>query len=187
MVSTILIPVFGVVLLGVLSILFTYVRTGAPPVPSERREIGEVITLLRRAGLPASPKIYELGSGWGALALALAGAFPEARVVGIELSPLPWLIARWRARGVTNLEIRWADFHRVDLEDADAVAAYLMITPMVPLAQTLDRRLQPGTPVVTVTFWFRDRRPSATLRGSSGRGGVALYRWPARGSVAGSR
>ena len=167
----------GAVLLAGASLLYFYLRTGAPPVPSRADEAADVVALLREVGMAEGAKIYELGCGWGSLALRLAHAFPAAQIVGLELSPLPALFARWRARGIANLTVRRADFHHAELGDADALTCYLMIKPMPRLAATLDRMLRPGTPVVALTFWFRDRTPAATRRGPGVRGDVALYRW----------
>jgi precorrin-6B methylase 2 len=174
------VAVVGVVVLACLSILLYYARTGAPPVSATNVEVGDVVALLRAAELPRRAVIYELGCGWGTLAVALARAFPMASVIAVELSPLPWLVAAWRARRLNNLEVRRTDFHAVTLSDADAVTCYLMMAPMVELADTLDRELGPGTAVVALTFWFRDRLPAKTRRGPGLRGDVALYHWPAR-------
>ncbi len=179
------VQLLGLVLLGlaglaVASVLLGYLRSGAPPVPSTRAERADVVAMLREASLPDAARIYELGCGWGGLARALARAFPAARVVGIERSPVPWLVAWLRARTLPNLEVRFQNFLLTPLDDADALACYLMIRPMLPLAAKLDRELQAGTPVVALTFWFRDRLPEAR-RGTPGlRGDVARYRWPAR-------
>jgi hypothetical protein len=50
---------------------------------------------------------------------------------------------------------------------------------MPKLATRLDRMLKPGTPVVSLTFWFRDREVAAVRQGSGLRGAAALYFWPA--------
>ena len=146
-------------------------RTGVPPVPLRSRERQAVIALLGQAGLGPKAVIYELGCGWGGLALALARAFPEASVVGIELSPLPWLVARLRARGEPRVRIERGDFFAADLAKADAAVCFLMMKPMEPLAAKLDRELAPETPVVAVAFWFRGRAPERK------DGSVAIYRW----------
>jgi len=170
----------AVTALGALVTIGFQLRTGVAPVPAGRAERADVVALMRRAGLAGAPRIYELGSGWGDLALSLARAFPEAQVVGVELSPLPWAVARLRARGQPNLEIRRGDLFALDLRDADAVTCHLMMRPMGRLAEKLDRQLRPGTPVAALSFWFRGRAPAATLQSSLGlRGAVALYRWPA--------
>lgn len=171
-VASLLLVVAAVATAG--SILYYYFKTKVPPVAARRREIEGVVELLRGAGLPPQPVIYELGAGWGGLALALGRAFPDAAVRAIEISPLPWLVARLRARSCRNVIVERGDYCARSLADADAAAAFLMIGPMPRLAAKLDAELRPGTPVVAVAFWFRDRRPVATRRAA-----VALYRWPA--------
>lgn len=174
--TAVLLPVLAVVLL----ILGFYLYTGAPPVPAKSREKRDVIALLTTADFGQRQHLYELGCGWGGLAIAIARAFPQAQVTGVELSPVPFVVSWIRALWVSNLQVRWSDFRRLDLSDADAVTAYLMIAPMKPLLQQLDRQLRPDTPVVTLTFWFRDRTAAETRKGPGLRGDVALYYWPAK-------
>lgn len=168
-----------VVLILAGSILLWQFITGVPPMPSRAVEAADVVALLRQATLPPEPIIYELGSGWGSLVIALAKAFPQAQIRGIELSPLPYWVARWRTRRLSNVSLRRANFFTCDLSDASAVTCYLMIKPMPRVAALLDHSLKPRTPVVTLTFSFRDRQAFSMQRGDGLRGGVALYFWPA--------
>jgi predicted RNA methylase len=132
---------------------------------------------LHEAGLPDQAVICDLGAGWGSLLVALAQAFPRARIVGIEWSPLPCWIARLRTRGLPNVRVLRGNFYDHDVRDAQAVTSYLMRKPMPRLARFLDGALANDTPVVALAFWFRDRQPSAVRQGRLG--GAALYRWPA--------
>lgn len=163
-----------------LSLLLFQILTGVPPMSSGSAETADVVALLKQAKLPPRAIVYELGSGWGALVIALARAFPDAEIRGIEASPLPYWVARWRTRRLPNVSLRRGDFHRCDLSDAHAVTCYLMMAPMPKLAALLDRMLRPGTPVVALTFWFRERQVEAVRQGPGLRGAAALYRWPAR-------
>jgi hypothetical protein len=164
------------------SLLVFQAITGVPPMSSNSSEVADVISLLQEAGLPDQAIVYELGCGWGSLVIALARAFPDARIRGIEMSPLPYWIARFRTRKMPNVFLQWGDFYAFDLRDAQAVTAYLMIKPMPMLADFLDRTLKSGTPVVSLTFWFRQRQVAATRDGPGLRGAAALYYWPARSS-----
>lgn len=162
-----------------LSVLVYYFVTGVVPMSSTRAEAAEVVALLKEAGVPAKAVVYELGCGWGMLVTALAHAFPEAQIRGIEISPLPYWVARWRTRYLSNVRLQRGSFFDCDLRDADAVACYLMLKPMPKLAALLDTMLSPGTPVVSLAFGFRGRR-AAAVRKISGLPGVAtLYVWPA--------
>ncbi len=148
-------------------------RLGVPPVPARRIEVDAALSLLEAESLPAGARIVELGAGWGGLAVRLARALPQAQVVGYELSPLPYAVARLRARRLGNCEIQRTDFFRASVEHADAVTAFLMMHPMERLKPKLDQELAPGTPVVAIGFQFRGRTPVVTRCS----GDVALYRW----------
>ena len=161
------------------SILVFQGLTGVPPMSSNAAEAADVVALLRRAGLPPRAVIYELGSGWGSLAIALAQAFPDTQVRGIEISPLPHWVSRLRTRGLANLTLTRGDFYTHDLSDADAVTCYLMMKPMPKVAGFLDRTLRFGTPVVSLSFWFRDREVTASLKSAGLLSATALYYWPA--------
>lgn len=169
-----------IVLVLCLSLLAFQVVTGVPPQSSSAAEAPEVVALLKQAGLSGAAVVYELGCGWGSLVIALARAFPEAQIRGIEISPLPYWVARFRTRHLQNVHLRRGNFYDNDLTDAHAVTCYLMIKPMPKLAAFLDGQLRPGTPVVSLSFWFRDRQPTAIRDGAGLLGAAALYSWPAR-------
>lgn len=161
-----------------LTLLVSSVITGTPSLSSGASAAGDVISLLREADVPEDALIYELGSGWGALAVALARAFPHARVRGIEISPFPYLVSRLRALRYPNIQIEWGNFGRCDLSGADAITCYLMPGKMPHVARLLDASVRAGTLVVALEFWFRGRQVAAARRKPIW-GAVAIYVWPA--------
>lgn len=162
------------------SLLLFQAMTGVPSVSATGSEAADVVDLLREAGIPEHATIYELGCGWGKLVAALAEAFPQARIVGIEISPFPYWVAQWRTRNFPNVCVRRGNLFDCDLRDADAVSCYLMAKPTQRLAALLDEKLKDATPVVALSFWFRGRQVSAVREGVGFRGAAALYFWPAR-------
>jgi cyclopropane fatty-acyl-phospholipid synthase-like methyltransferase len=162
-----------------LSLLIVQAITGVPAMSANAAEAADAVALLKQAGVREGAVIYDLGSGWGALVVALGHAFPGAQIRGIEVSPLPYCIAWLRTRHMPNVSIEWGNFYTRKLGDSDAITCYLMIKPMPKLAAFLDRALKAGTPVVALTFWFRDRTPDAVREGPGLRGAAALYFWPA--------
>ena len=166
-----LIAILALVTLGV------QLYTSVPPFPSTQKEVEAVVKLLRSHPLRDGP-VVELGCGWGTLLVALAKAFPERAVVGIELSPLPAFVAWIRSFRYPNMIIYCKNFFHYDACDAAAVTCYLMMGPMPKVAEKLDRELEADTPVVAIAFHFRDRTPVAEIEPSGVMpGGVALYRW----------
>jgi hypothetical protein len=180
MLSALYILALVIVLLLGLSVLAFQGITGVPPMSSSDTEGADVVELLREAGVSEHAVIYELGCGWGALVVALARAFPKARVRGVEISPLPYCVARLRTRNLPNVHLQRGNFYHCGLQDAGAVTCYLFTKPMTKLAEFLDNQLKPGTPVVSLSFSFRDRAVSAERQTAGPLGHAALYHWPAQ-------
>ena len=123
---------------------------------------------------------FELGAGWGALALPLAGRYGAARVEAYELSPLPWLVCRLRGAltGASNLRVRRADFFRARLSGAFLVVCYLHPGAMARLRPKLEAELREGALVVSNTFAIPGWRPAAEYAtpGWFGEGRIYVYR-----------
>lgn len=102
-----------------------------------------------------SPKvIYEMGSGWGPLAIDAAKTFPEAHIIGLELSPLPlWFsIARAKIFGHKNISFKLQDFFKEDLRDADIILLYMLKPILIKLKPKFKEELKPGTLIISNTF-----------------------------------
>ena len=177
MLSALYLLVVAVVLLLGLSVLAFQGITGVPPMSSSSLEGADVVELLRQAGISERAVIYELGCGWGALVVAMARAFPEARIRGVELSPLPYWVSRMRTRNLHNVHLHRGNFYECDVQDANAVTCYLYTQPMIKLAEFLDTKLQPGTPVVSLSFSFRDRAVSAVRQTAGPLAGLSQLGW----------
>jgi SAM-dependent methyltransferase len=103
--------------------------------------------------LPAGAcRVVDLGCGHGGLLFRLAAARPEARLVGVEHAPLPWLVARVRALRHPGVTICYGDLWRVDLAGADVVYAFLSPAPMPRLWAKATAELRPGALLVSNSF-----------------------------------
>ena len=158
--------VLGAVLVAMALIFISTLATGASPMPTS-----SVVRETMLAALPAEidGPIYELGAGWGGLAVALAGRYPASPVRGFEVSILPWAYSRARlwvprllGRGRPNLSFQLKNFHRADLSQAALVVCFLTPPIMEKLKPKLEAELRPGALVVSNTFAFRGWRPIHT-------------------------
>ncbi len=149
----------GVLIAGALVVTYT-LRLGAPPWPTTPRAARVLLSTLPDS---MDGDILELGCGWGGLALALAARYPHRRVLGVELSPVPWSVARMRvlAGRVGNLEVRRTDLHRVDLSHAGLIVCYLQGSAMARLAERAVREAPPGCWLVSNTFALPGLTPVA--------------------------
>ncbi len=76
------------------------------------------------------PVIYDLGSGSGAIAIAIAAELPEARVTAVEASPHAW---PWLRRNVNSIapsvRVHFGDWHQLLTELADNSVDLLVTNP----------------------------------------------------------
>lgn len=116
--------------------------------------------------LPQNVKhIYELGSGWGGLAFAMARAYPKATIHAFELSWLPWLVSvcvRAACR-YQNVKIYRKNFFSCSLREADVVVCYLYPGAMHKLRPVLENGLKPGTWVLSNSFAIPGWKPRTVI------------------------
>ena len=152
----------GLALFFITLIFVPTLSTGASPVPTTRRMRKALLTLLPEH-LPGNSGdvIYELGSGWGGLAFAVAKKYPETTVVGYEVSLLPWLFSCVRILFLPqdNLHFKLSNFLNHNLSNGVLVVCYLLPKPMEKLKIKLETELMRGSLVVSNTFAFRGWRP----------------------------
>jgi ubiquinone/menaquinone biosynthesis C-methylase UbiE len=99
-------------------------------------------------GLPAPRRILDLGTGTGVVALALAERYPEATVVGIDLSP--GMIEEARRKLSPGLDGR-VSFEVGDasaLACADGAFDLVVLSNMIPFFDELSRVVTPGGTLV---------------------------------------
>ncbi len=155
------IAVLGFVLVAVALIFISTLVTGASPMPTS-----SVVRETMLTALPAEidGPIYELGAGWGGLAVALAGRYSASPVRAFEVSILPWAFSRARllVQGRPNLSFHLKNFHREDLSGAALVVCFLTPPIMEKLKPKLEAELRPGALVVSNTFALRGWQPIDT-------------------------
>lgn len=98
--------------------------------------------------------IYELGSGWGGLALLLAKHYPHVRVIAFEVSPVPYLVSciRQILSRKSNLTILRKNFFGHHYSDAKAIVCYLYPGAMKKLAPKLKEELPEKSTIISNTF-----------------------------------
>ena len=104
--------------------------------------------------LPAATafRFLDLGCAGGSLLARLACARPGGRFEGIELAPLSFALARWRARRNPEIDVKWGDFWSTDLACYDVVYAYLSPAAMPRLWEKARREMRPGSLFVSNGF-----------------------------------
>ncbi len=125
-------------------------------------------TMLRFAAIQPGDVVYDLGCGDGRL--VRAAAHKGAKAVGIEASPLTFLLAWCWSLPVRGARIRFGDLWRGDYATADVVFCYLLVESMERFEREIWPRLKPGCRVVSNSFRMKGLQPEKA------EDGVYLYR-----------
>jgi precorrin-6B methylase 2 len=160
---------------GLLLLVYWNSARGKVPLYLSNRKTHEALAALIPSGTVA---VADLGSGLGGVVLALARARPEARVVGFESAPLPFLLARIRLAltGLPNASLVYADFWKEPLTPFDLVYAFLSPVPMADLYDKAQAEMRPGTALVSNSFEVPGVNASA-VTAVDDRRQTRLYRW----------
>lgn len=163
--------------LGLMILLTVYaLRVGMPPMSTNPVMEAALLQTLHDVN---EGTIYELGSGFGGLARALAQAKPHAIVQAIELSPVPfsWSWVVQKIFPLPNLVIQRADALQIPLHNASAVVVFLYPGMLRQLGEKMRRELPPTAKIISHEFPFPDwvSSESITVPGFAG-GKIFCYR-----------
>jgi len=164
-----------ILVIAILAILGGTLVTKVPPEPSTKKAWTVMEDLLPER---VEGTVYELGAGWGGVALSLAKRYPENPIVAIELSPLPYLVSWLRARlsGASNLEVRFVNALDVSITDAGLITCYLFSDVMARLEPKFVDQLPTGATVISNTFALPSLR-AEEIREAQDRHRSKIYRY----------
>jgi len=159
-----------------ISVVLTSMKTGVSASPSSSKTYRAIATAMENSG---TGPIVDLGSGWGTLVVALARKYPHRKVIGYELSFVPWLFSLIckSVSGLDNLILHHRDFLDADLSDASVLTCYLFPRGMVSLEDKLDRENASNVLIVSSSFALPSSEPTKVIRVKDiHRTSVYLYR-----------
>ena len=133
---------------------------GLPPVPTKPERIHKALKL---ANLQPNETLYDLGAGDGRVLLIAARDF-GAKAVGLEIGPVQCALIWMRAvaNGFGNqIQVRWENFYKADLQDADVVFVYATSKEILKLAPHLEGQMKRGARLVSISADFHEWEPSA--------------------------
>lgn len=130
-----------------LTAVYSLVR-GIGWVPTWQKDLDRFLNL---ADIKPGQKVYDLGCGDGRL--VIAAAQHGAQAIGIEISILPFGAALFRKLwSRSKAQIKFGDFWRVDLNQADVVYFFLIPRIYSELKQKLEQELKPGSKVIAYVW-----------------------------------
>lgn len=161
-----------------LSIVRIYLKTGISPMPSSGKALRAVLGSVE---IKKEGHIIDLGSSWGILAAAFARKYPGHKVIGYELSTVPWLISIMlkRLSGLNNLFFYRRDFLETDLSEAVLLICYLSSDGMSILRRKLEEEGNREMVIVSNAFALPSCQPDRVIRlNDIYRTPIYVYRFP---------
>ena len=119
-------------------------------------------------------RFIDLGAGLGGPLAYLAKHRPGAALLGVEASPLVWLVGRLRTlRHRKNCAFCLGSIWKTDLREADVAYAFLSPAPMPELWAKARREMRPGSLLISHSFEAPGQKPARRIP-LPGRKGACL-------------
>jgi len=148
---------------------------GLPLVSTKPERIRKA---LRLANLRRNDVLYDLGAGDGRVLFIAAREF-GARAVGVEVGPVQYLLLRLKVAASElgdQIQVRWGDFYKADLREADVAFVYATSKEVAKLAPHLVQQMKPGARQVSIAADFPEWEPLVLDR----RELIFVYEMPPR-------
>ncbi len=158
----IVLVVYGLSILFMVVVLLWFAFPAAYGLPLVGTSPERIHRALKLANLQPNEVLYDLGAGDGRVLFIAAREF-GARAVGVEIGPLQcaWTCLRIAASGLGNrIQVRWENFYKTDLHEADVVFVYATSREVVKLAPCLEQQLKKGARLVSISADFPEWEPT---------------------------
>ena len=144
-------------------ILFDIWRAGITPTPTSfkvRKEIEKHLPELKIG------PIYELGSGWGGLLWVLHKKYKNLRIIGVELSLIPFIVSYVikLIQRKKNVFIYYQNFFNLSFHNSQLIICYLYPEAMIKLKEKFEKELQKNSYVITHTFAIPNWKPYKVIK-----------------------
>jgi trans-aconitate methyltransferase len=140
----------------------------APWVPTLKKQRN---LLVENLVIDETSIIYDLGCGSGSILFAFADRYPRAQCIGYDVALLPLCIGTiikvvyWKK--YRNVHLRFGNFFKKDVSDANVVVAFLMKNVYDKFFTQLQSNLKPGTLIVVEAWPHEKLTPAQIITGEN--------------------
>ncbi|MDE1942741.1 MAG: class I SAM-dependent methyltransferase [Betaproteobacteria bacterium] len=132
-----------------LAIYWTSFRSRVPLYLTNRPTADALLNLIQTEG---AVRVLDAGCGTGFLLRWLALNAPSLRFEGLEIAPLPWLLAWMKTRGLPNCAVVRKSLWHMPWGFSDVVYVFLSPVPMVEVWRKALAEMRPGALLVSNSF-----------------------------------
>ena len=156
--------------------MFQATFIAAPWVPSGRKTINKIIEV---AGIKKDDLVYDLGSGDGRWLIRIAKNTEASKVIGFEISLLPYIISRVKLLFTrkNNIKVLFNDFLKTDLSKANVILCFLTPKAMIKLEPKLKNELKPNSTFISYAFKLPNTKPHSIAKVGSKSLPIYLYKY----------
>ncbi|MDP2946878.1 MAG: hypothetical protein Q8N88_02075 [Nanoarchaeota archaeon] len=123
-------------------------------IPTKRKDYERIAKL---ADLRPGMVFYDLGSGNASLLFYLSKKY-NIRCVGIEISPILYLYSKMKSVFFKNVRIRYGNFFKHDLSEADAIYVFLLPRIYEKLQEKLCNAAKNESLIILSIWPFKDAK-----------------------------
>jgi len=151
--------VFLIVILLVFGTMIFAGWSAAPWLPSFKKDLTLAVSA---AGIKPGETVYDLGCGDGRFLFDAAKRTQAGRIIGFEISLLPYLYAKVKTLIFKDkrIKVRYQNFFKADFGQADVIYCFLLPKTMKKLKSKLWREMKPGSRLVSYVFSLPGAEPA---------------------------
>jgi len=137
-------------------------RSYAPFISTDKKIIEKI---LLNINLDNNKKVIELGCGKAGFLRTLAKKFPNTKLIGIEYSFLPWIIAKIQLNlgKYNNIKIIRENIFKTNISQANLIYCYLNIKMMRNLENKFKKECKKGTQIISYLFKLPNLKPRKVI------------------------
>lgn len=135
--------------------------SAAPWVPTKSKQKRQIINSI---DFKDGDTVYDLGCGTGTLLFETIKKNPNIHAVGIELSIVPYLVAKIRSIFYKNVEIKFGNLFKKDISNANIVFIFLLSKSYPKLIKKLKVDLNPNTTIVVEAWPLQNIEPEKIIK-----------------------
>ena len=143
-------------------IFITNIKGRAPEIPSTIKQRMAVVKQIHKFA-PNAKTIIDIGSGWGTMVRTVAKKNKHAKVIGVEIMPLPYIYSLIRSVFVRNAKFVRADAFKYinkDNKKFDVGITYLL----TPEMRNVQKVLSHFDVLISVDFPLPDVKPTQKIK-----------------------